>query len=547
LRRIDLRITARGLTSWRAAFAGLIVTASACGSITVQPPDSGGVDGPGGHDAGPDATAGDAPTSDAVVTADGGSDRGGCVAEAAADPPDDNFVDSNCDGIDGDVARAIFVAPSGSDTNEGTMAAPVATIGAAIAKAQANGKSDVYISAGTYTGRVTLARGISLYGGYAQASGWSRSAAHMATISATTEIGGRMIAVVGAEITAPTTVDRLTIQTSDAVSAGASSYGLHCVRCTALTLKNCIVAAGRGAAGSRGPDGPPGGNGVNGNGGGMGLCDASPPGAGGPGGALSCSGVDVSGGRGGAGAPAGANNGMTGEAGKNGGGGPGAGGPGGDPGGSGARGINGGTVSAGMPGGGGMLGMLTGGFWFGMPGADGTPGPAGRGGGGGGGGGGQGCLLCVGGAGNGGGGGGSGGCGGGPGRGGGAGGGSFGLFLVDSTGILVAGCTVSSAKGGDGGPGGAGGPGGMPGLGQPGGRACLAEIGPGGDGGNGSRGGDGGGGGGGAGGPSYAIYRMNTTVALAGNPMTNQAGGVGGLGGTPGGGMGAPGAASPAF
>src|SRR5690606_12700041 len=51
-----------------------------------------------------------------------------CTKISDEDRPDDNFIDANCDGIDGDIAKAIFVSPWGSDNNPGTMEAPVLTI-----------------------------------------------------------------------------------------------------------------------------------------------------------------------------------------------------------------------------------------------------------------------------------------------------------------------------------------------------------------------------------------------------------------------------------
>jgi len=42
----------------------------------------------------------------------------GC-APGSADKPDLGFVDSNCDGVDGDKAHAIFVAPGGDDNADG--------------------------------------------------------------------------------------------------------------------------------------------------------------------------------------------------------------------------------------------------------------------------------------------------------------------------------------------------------------------------------------------------------------------------------------------
>jgi hypothetical protein len=470
-----------------------------------------------------------------------------CTPAAGPDLPDDTFADTNCDGVDGDVAAAIFVATSGADTNPGTMAQPVATIAAGIAKAATAGKTQVYISSGSYQGRVTLTNGISLYGGYSQATGWKRAAANTTTIVATAEAGGRLSAVEGFNVTSATTIDRLSIQSGNAVTAGASSYGFYCSGCTALTLRNSVIVAGRGAAGTRGYDGPNGMSGANGIMGGFGMCDAAPQGIGGPGGALVCSGVDVGGGKGGDGGPQGSNSGMLGGSGKNGGGAGGPAGFGGDPGVSGGRGQNGATVVPGTPGGGGSLGGLMSGFWIGTAGLNGGAGPHGRGGGGGGGGGGQGCTFCVDGAGNGGGGGGSGGCGGGAGTGGIAGGGSFGLFLVNSTGFVVTGCSITSGNGGNGGGGGNGGIGGGPGIGLPGGLACTAEVGQGGAGGDGSKGGDGGGGGGGAGGPSFAIYRSNTTASLTSNTLTIGLGGAGGPGGTPNGNSGVAGLAATLF
>lgn len=89
------------------------------------------------------------------------------TANGNPDPPDDNFVDSNGDGIDGDIAKAVFVVAGGSDSNPGTIAAPKATIGAAIAEAAGDpSKTEVYVSLGTYSETVELAAGVSVYGGY---------------------------------------------------------------------------------------------------------------------------------------------------------------------------------------------------------------------------------------------------------------------------------------------------------------------------------------------------------------------------------------------
>src|SRR4051812_10153417 len=88
---------------------------------------------------------------------DGGRDGGrndlgsGPCQMGALDDPDDAFRDANCDGIDGDVTRAIFVdGLGGSDDNPGTKDKPLKSIGAGIKKAAAaSPRKQVYISAAT--------------------------------------------------------------------------------------------------------------------------------------------------------------------------------------------------------------------------------------------------------------------------------------------------------------------------------------------------------------------------------------------------------------
>jgi hypothetical protein len=460
-----------------------------------------------------------------------------CVQQSTTDAPDDTFADQNCDGIDGDVSHAIFVATTGNDANPGTMQAPMRTINSAVAKALSTATPAVYVSEGTYAERVMLFNGVSIYGGYSAANNWARSASYVSMILQNVVGAGRVSAVEGQNIVAPTTLDRLTIETGNATQTGVSNYAMYCNNCTGVTLKNSTLVAGAAGPGAAGSNGLAGANGVNGLPGIAGSCDNA-AGSGGPGGTLACGATTVSGGPGGAGGPEGANNGMSGTAGLN------VGGPGGQGGGGcnagifssgctaspGLNGTNGGGVGNGADGGGGGAGfMIIGGFWIGTAGANGVNGPAGRGGGGGGGGGGQGGAAVDDGGGNGGGGGGSGGCGGALATGGTAGGGSFGLFLLNSTGFVMTANDISSGNGGNGGNGGTGGVGGTAGLGAAGATACTAEVGAGGRGGNGSAGGRGGHGGGGAGGASFAVFRSGTTVTSAGNTLSFGTPGVGGF------------------
>ena len=463
---------------------------------------------------------------------------------AGPDLPDDSFLDTNGDGIDGTEISAIFVSSTGNDANPGTKSQPKRTIAAALVAAVTSAKTQIYVGDGTYAEQVTLVNGISIYGGYSS-SNWSRNATNQAVIQGGVS-SNNVIGIKGINISSATTVDRLWVITPSATLATGSNYGIYLSNCTALTFSNCTIHAGNGAAGAGGGAGAPGTSaGNNAVAGGPGSCSGA-NGGGGAGG-TSCG---KSGGAGGAGGLEGNNRGTNGSA-----------GVGGTPGGAGGSGCSGltcagspgqngfngadGVVGTNGTGGAGGSGTVVSGFWIGAQGGMGGPGSLGNGGGGGGGGGGQGGTLTDDGGGNGGGGGGAGGCGGSGGQGGTAGGGSFGVFVLNCNGIVLTNNDITSGSGGQGGLGGNRGIGGLGGPGAPGGSACTSEVGRGGDGGAGGRGGDGGFGGGGAGGASYAVYRSGTALTLPGsNTLTA---GTGGAGGPSGGNAGTAGAAGTVF
>jgi hypothetical protein len=447
-----------------------------------------------------------------------------CTFQSSQDAPDSNGTDANCDGIDGDMSRGIFVATNGSDSASGTIDAPLASIGAGLSLAQStSGLDHLYVATGQYEEKVMLANGISIFGGYDRSSNWARIGGATSRIfySATT---GAMIAVQGSAITSPTVLGSLEIATDDAPGQGQSNYGLHCSGCGGLEIRNTEITSGAASKGNNGSDGTSGfsayGRGYSGGPGGTGSCDGSGYGLGGYGGSSGCGRSGGSGGRGGS---EGSNSGQAGYYGNYGiPGGYGGSSSAGD-GGSGQPGTSG---SHGSNGQGGAGGQVSGVFWSGDNGNTGTSGNHGNGGGGGGGGGGQGGTWVNDGSGNGGGGGGGGGCGGLGASGGQAGGSSFGLFLVDSTGVTLDNNVITSGNGGTGGSGGTGGYGSGGGNGASGGQYCTGEVGGGGSGNSGGSGGNGGHGGGGAGGNSMGIYRHNTTLNLPGTNTiaTGQAG-----------------------
>jgi hypothetical protein len=452
------------------------------------------------------------------------------VHPGAADLPDLSFLDSNCDGLDGTEANAIFASPLGNDANPGTKTQPKREIQAAVAAAATVAK-DVYAAGGEY-GRVEARSGVGIFGAYAPES-WRRGSSFVTSIAGSPE--GILV-----DNARDVVLQWLRVAGSNAGQAHRSAYGIRGVNGSELTLQQVTVMAGNGAEGAAGPSGRAGLDGGRGGNGLSGSCDLEKNPNVDFGGSAGASPAGRIGGKGGD-SGYGSGSGKAGSGGTSGSAG-GPGGAGGNPGKPGGKGQDG---SSGAPGGMGAGGSnSTAGAptsWLGRNGTAGLNGEPGNGGGGGGGGGGQGGFFVDDGTGNGGGGGGGGassGVGGGAGM---AGGGSFGIYLYDSV-IVVEASTITA---GDGGAGGQGGIGGRSGLGGPPGAGedeCTSEVGAGGHGGRGGDGGQGGGGGGGSGGPSIGVMKAGTssTATLTGTRVTFGTGGAGGAVGAGGTGTPAP-------
>jgi len=452
------------------------------------------------------------------------------------DSPDPDFIDSNCDGIDGNIIESVFVDMlNGNNMNNGSMASPVATIAKGVDIAYNSGKKHVLVAFGTYSGSVTLKTGISIHGGYSGHPSWSRSKSNTTVISTNSD-------GLYAEWVGDLTLSFLTIRSADAVSSGQSSVAMKLYNCANIVLSNLQITAGNGAPGSNGTDGTKGLDGLSGQQGNPGcessggfFCDSCQTPQGGAGGVSPCG---ANGGKGGSPGKGNAN-GSPGESGvgstTNGGAGDIAGswdgmclyyaglavhGGNGD---SGAFGMNGSA--------GGVQGDFNGFEYIPSHGGNGTNGSHGQGGGGGGGGCG-GTDYCNS-FGSSGGGGGGAGCGGTRGTGGTGGGGSFALWTYKSTGIVLDSVkleTKNGGKGGNGGYGQIGGFGALGGSGGPyGGDGEQDDGGCGGWGGAGGNGGRGGHGGGGGGGPSVCLIMVQSSVE--GIFYTNFTYGSGGVGG----------------
>ncbi|MFO0751372.1 MAG: hypothetical protein U1F43_37740 [Myxococcota bacterium] len=106
--------------------------------------------------------------------------------------------DQNCDGIDGDWNRAVFVSAAVAVSGSGAPYDPVKSIGEGITVAQQTGKDHVYVAAGTYIETVTMVTGISVFGGYSSDGKWVRNLATQTT-TVTSSSGTQSVRVVIAD------------------------------------------------------------------------------------------------------------------------------------------------------------------------------------------------------------------------------------------------------------------------------------------------------------------------------------------------------------
>ncbi|MBL0028202.1 MAG: hypothetical protein IPO95_03665 [Rhodanobacteraceae bacterium] len=441
----------------------------------------------------------------------------------AQDFPDPYFVDSNGDGIDGELNQAIFVAPPplGNNANSGmTPESPVATISQGISLAQTHLMPQVLVQVGTYNESLTMVGGVHVFGGFDAT--WARV---QSTGSVATIVQGGNTAVLANAVNVPATLSFLTLRSTNAVAAGESSYGIRVINSAGpVFIRYNRIEPGSGADGTDAADAP----------------DRSPTqapnGLDGQAARQSSSTIALLGGAGGNNPTCPDASNIGGQGGSGGVGITGANGQSGEPGSGGATAGGGGATSSsfstdGAPGAGGgngaagslvasgsvavsVVGALNSGLYVPPQGSAGVDGTHGKSGAGGGGGGGQNCSVgCNPDLGGSGGGGGAGGCAGFGAQSGGAGGASIGIVVDNTSNATIADNYLKPSSGGQGGDGGDGGDaqsGGPRGLGGPVGD----DGGAGGAGGQGGNGGAGGPGAGGHGGASIGIFDPTTRAVV---------------------------------
>jgi hypothetical protein len=255
-----------------------------------------------------------------------GDPNDGC--ECSPVPGDDlagDGVDSDCDGMDGEKTKGVFVAKNGSDVAAGTYDAPVLTITEGIKRASQFGKRDVYVATGVYSESIQLANGVGVFGGYSSDFAEHNSVLFETAIIGQSPTGNKPGAVNGIDVgkgnPQPTILDGFTVFGANAaVSLGATSnsYAVYLYNCgQGVEIRANRIFGGAGGAGmpgSKGFDGPDGKNGTKGKDAydvdkftfnGNRYCTEDDHNMGGIGGELNCAipgsltGVDVSGGNGG--------------------------------------------------------------------------------------------------------------------------------------------------------------------------------------------------------------------------------------------------------
>ncbi|NVB84315.1 MAG: hypothetical protein HOV81_38415, partial [Kofleriaceae bacterium] len=204
-----------------------------------------------------------------TTTCGGTAGWGACDPPSQMDAPDAAYGDENCDGIDGDITKGIFVA--GGGTNSATCGltyqTPCQTISFGIVRGVQASRPNVYVQAGTYNEVVVLQSGINVWGGYD--FNWHRgpysNPANRVVVTGGQDSGvggdGEYMAVRAHDLIVPVMMADLVLQGPNAQGLGGasgrdgrSSYVIHAKAAT-VALARVQLVAGMGAPGGTGSAG----------------------------------------------------------------------------------------------------------------------------------------------------------------------------------------------------------------------------------------------------------------------------------------------------
>ncbi|MBN1946858.1 MAG: hypothetical protein JW797_14385 [Bradymonadales bacterium] len=186
-----------------------------------------------------------------------------CLQTSDEDPPDENGIDANCDGVDGEVDRALFVATFGSDeTGDGSIDNPYASIQYALDVAGTDPDRDhVYVAAGVYRESLLFLfdpeegqQAVSAFGGYSfDFSQRDIRGNETAVIGLQPSVGRPGAVTFMAIAEQPVTFDGFTVVGFDRTDAAGNSYAIHITDYDdRLTISHCVIRAGNGGNGGAG-------------------------------------------------------------------------------------------------------------------------------------------------------------------------------------------------------------------------------------------------------------------------------------------------------
>ena len=167
-----------------------------------------------------------------------------------------DYLDENCDGVDGVVARSVFVRAGASD-GDGSRAQPFGSLAAALGSLQPGAAATVLVAAGRYDEDLELVAGVELHGGYAFDFHERDVVQHASVITGRTAYA--TLAADGVTGRA-TVVSGFVVRGRDVPAAAAEpgqpSVAVRLHDCDSqLVLRSNQILAGRGGAGGRGPSG----------------------------------------------------------------------------------------------------------------------------------------------------------------------------------------------------------------------------------------------------------------------------------------------------
>ncbi len=191
---------------------------------------------------------------DAAVTLEVGAPADAATEAGPVPPPK-----PPCDPSAVPPASAVFVSTSGDDLLGGTAAAPVKTIGKALALAKAQAASDVIVEQGVYAEEVTIASATIVHGGWkATGARWTKDCSDgVVSVTVIRSTTARAVTVSGFAGTAG--LDTLTIATKGQAAASESAIAIF-VSGTSLTMSGVDVASAIGGDGVTPPTPTPAGN-----------------------------------------------------------------------------------------------------------------------------------------------------------------------------------------------------------------------------------------------------------------------------------------------